>query len=111
MKIGYIFTKQDYDKCYIWCKNNNATIKALENNTFQIIEKPNEDVDIIGFKKAIRNKYLNLTDKYVLFDYPISSSERNLYIEYRKYLRDYPTMKGFPDINVLSFDEWKNKKI
>jgi hypothetical protein len=36
-----------------------------------------------------RNAYLQLTDKYLLSDYPISDEKRYEIIEYRQYLRNY----------------------
>lgn len=108
MRIGYIFSKKEYDMCYKWCRKNNATIIPLENNNFQIIEiLDGEKVDLARLKRAIRTKYLNETDKYVLSDYPISIKDKTLYVEYRKYLRNFTTLDGFPHIDVLSFDDWK----
>ena len=39
--------------------------------------------------RAIRDNYLQETDKFLLQDYPISNEEKENYIKYRKYLRDY----------------------
>ena len=36
-----------------------------------------------------RNAYLQLTDKYLLSDYPISDEKRYEIIEYRQYLRNF----------------------
>ena len=36
-----------------------------------------------------RNSYLQLTDKYLLSDFPIKEEKRNIIIEYRQYLRDF----------------------
>jgi len=41
------------------------------------------------FLRNTRNSLLQLTDKYLLPDYPISDEKRCEIIEYRKYLRDY----------------------
>ena len=62
-------------------------------------------------KKAIlirekRDSFLQETDKKMLIDYPIDDGLRELYKNYRQYLRDVPTMDNFPDVEVLSFDEW-----
>ena len=35
-----------------------------------------------------RNSYLQLTDKYLLPDFPIKEEKRNIIIEYRQYLRN-----------------------
>ena len=36
-----------------------------------------------------RNSYLQLTDKYLLSDYPITEEKKNIIIEYRQMLRDF----------------------
>ena len=36
-----------------------------------------------------RNAYLQLTDKYLISDYPISDEKRYEIIEYRQYLRNF----------------------
>ena len=36
-----------------------------------------------------RNSYLQLTDKYLLPDFPIKEEKRNIIIEYRQYLRNF----------------------
>ena len=38
--------------------------------------------------RNIRNNYLNLTDKYLLPDYPIPVEQREIIIVYRQMLRD-----------------------
>lgn len=43
----------------------------------------------LEFKRNTRNSYLNLTDKYLLSDFPISDEKRHEIIEYRQYLRDF----------------------
>jgi hypothetical protein len=41
------------------------------------------------FKKNTRNSLLLLTDKYVLPDYPLSDTKKQIMMEYRTYLRDF----------------------
>ena len=50
--------------------------------------KPSKE-EILAEKRALRNQYLQDSDKYMLSDFPISSSERNKWKEYRVYLRDF----------------------
>ena len=40
--------------------------------------------------RNLRNKFLTLTDKYTITDFPITSEERTLLYEYRQNLRDLP---------------------
>ena len=50
---------------------------------------PTED-ELKAQIRAVRNQYLEQTDKYMITDYPISDEERELYKQYRTYLRTYP---------------------
>ena len=58
--------------------------------------------------RAIRNQYLEQTDKYMITDYPISDDERELYKQYREYLRTYPECQDWYKANPKTFDEWKS---
>ena len=58
--------------------------------------------------RAVRNQYLEQTDKYMITDYPISDDERELYIQYRTYLRTYPECQDWYKANPKTFDEWKS---
>lgn len=65
------------------------------------IKKQQEDV------RQIRNQYLEQTDKFLsISDYPIDDETKELYKQYRQYLRDIPSNVDFPNIEILSFDEW-----
>jgi hypothetical protein len=44
-----------------------------------------------------RNKYLQLTDKYVLPDFPLSDESKAAIVSYRQQLRDLPDQSGFPN--------------
>jgi hypothetical protein len=50
----------------------------------------NSNLDFfLEFKRNTRNAYLQLTDKYLLSDFPISDEKRYEIIEYRQYLRNF----------------------
>ena len=68
----------------------------------EAIEQKKADV------RAVRNQYLEQTDKYIaLSDYPITDEERELYKQYRTYLRDYPdSSEDWFEHEPMSFDEW-----
>lgn len=59
-------------------------------------------------KRAIRNQYLTDSDKYMLPDFPITEEERALWVNYRVYLRNIPEQPEFPNIEVLTFEEWNS---
>ena len=58
--------------------------------------------------RSIRNGYLEQTDKYLsVTDYPISDDERELYKQYRVYLRTYPETEGWYENPPKDFSTWK----
>jgi len=61
-----------------------------------VYEKPQgPDIGSEAIKR--RNKYLQLTDKYVLPDFPLSEDLKSAIITYRQLLRDLPNQSGFPN--------------
>lgn len=58
--------------------------------------------------RAVRNQYLEQTDKYMIADYPITDEERELYKQYRVYLRDYTLSENWWEHSPMTFEEWKS---
>ena len=58
--------------------------------------------------RAVRNQYLEQTDKYMIADYPISDDERELYKQYREYLRDYTLSENWWEHSPKTLEEWKS---
>lgn len=57
--------------------------------------------------RSVRNQYLKQTDKYMITDYPITSTQKTKYKQYRAYLRDYPdSSEDWFDHEPMSFDNW-----
>lgn len=57
--------------------------------------------------RSVRNQYLKQTDKYMITDYPITSTQKTKYKQYRAYLRDYPdSSEDWFDREPMSFDNW-----
>lgn len=56
--------------------------------------------------RAVRNQYLKQTDKFMLVDYPITDDERELYKQYREYLRDYTLPENWWESEPQKFEEW-----
>ena len=67
-------------------------------------EKPTEQKE--AEVRDVRNQYLEQTDKYMIADYPITDDERELYRQYRTYLRDYTLSENWQESNPLKFEEW-----
>ena len=58
--------------------------------------------------RAVRNQYLEQTDKYMITDYPITDEERELYKQYRVYLRDYTLPENWWEHSPMTFEELKS---
>ena len=56
--------------------------------------------------RTVRNQYLEQTDKYMIADYPITDDERELYKQYRTYLRDYTLTDNWWESEPQKFDKW-----
>ena len=56
--------------------------------------------------RSVRNQYLEQTDKYMITDYPITDDERELYKQYRTYLRDYTLPENWWESEPQKFDKW-----
>ena len=56
--------------------------------------------------RAVRNRCLEQTDKFMLVDYPITDEERELYKQYRTYLRTYPECRDWYKANPKTYEEW-----
>jgi hypothetical protein len=52
--------------------------------------------------RNIRNNYLNLTDKYLLPDYPITAEKREIIIVYRQMLRNIINLKRNDVLNGIT---------
>lgn len=53
-----------------------------------------------------RNDILKETDRYMIPDFPLTDAGREQYRAYRQYLRDLPESDGFPDVPVMTFEEF-----
>lgn len=57
--------------------------------------------------RAVRNSYLEQTDKYLsVTDFPITDEQKELYRQYREYLRHYPEQADWYKANPKTYDEW-----
>ena len=60
--------------------------------------------------RAVRNSYLEQTDKFLLSDYPITSTQKTKYKQYRAYLRDYTLTEDWFEHEPMSFAEWSTSQ-
>ena len=69
----------------------------------------NDDFIVIMFKRDQRNQLLKESDKYLLPDYPISSSNLELVKQYRQKLRNYMDLDqviNFSSSNNIPFPDF-----
>ena len=78
--------------------------KIVENINYEELIRQEKFLNI----KDLRRRYLAETDVMVIApDYPISKAHKKLCLAYRQYLRDLPKIeKDYPDVIVLTFDEY-----
>lgn len=109
MQINDVFDLSQYDSGYKFvCENENTTIEDLGSGKYKIVEIPSLTVDELSAQKRHdRDALLKATDVYMLSDFPISDEERELYKQYRQYLRDLPEAESFPEVDIMSFKEWQ----
>ena len=60
--------------------------------------------------RAVRNQYLEQTDKFLLVDYPITSTQKTKYKQYRAYLRDYTLTEDWFEHEPMSFADWSTSQ-
>ena len=68
---------------------------------------PTED-ELKAQVRAVRNQYLEQTDKFLIADYPITDEERELYKQYRVYLRDYTLSENWWEHSPMTLEKWKS---
>lgn len=109
-KIGDILTKENYTDAANWCNahpEERATIDKNTNGEYEIVAIPEPTTEEIAKnKRAQRDALLVATDKYMVIDFPISDEKRAQYKVYRQYLRDIPSSDLFPNVDILTFEEW-----
>ena len=105
--IGDKLNKHNYTNGAIWCNENNARIEVIDGE-YVIVAIPESTVEELQAEvRVVRNNLLQETDKYLIIDYPLSTEKKELYIQYRTYLRDYTENNEWYLKNPQTFEEWK----
>lgn len=109
-KAGQIIDRKEHIKFANWKNANGGNLisVSLGDGTYRLEEMPAPTIEELSAqKRAERNAILDATDKFVSVpDYPITDEKREQYKAYRQYLRDLPEQESFPNVEVLSFDDW-----
>jgi hypothetical protein len=68
----------------------------LQNGEWQTNEPELTYGELCWRVRSRRDKYLQLSDKYMLLDYPITEQKRQEWADYRQQLRDLTGQTGYP---------------
>lgn len=110
-KDAQIITKAEYTAFANWNNANGGkfSIESLGDGTYKIVEVviPEPTVEEKQAQaRTIRNSLLSDSDKYLMPDFPIDDAGRELYIQYRQYLRDYTKSDNWWESLPMTFDEY-----
>ena len=107
MKINKPYTNKEYADLAVYC-NEKGMIIEDKGDYLEAVNPPEpSDEEKKAQVRAVRNQYLDQTDKSLLSDYPITSTQKTKYKQYRAYLRDYPdSSDDWFKHEPMGFDEW-----
>ena len=106
MKLNKPYTNKEYADLAVYC-NKNGLIIEDKGDYLEAVNLPEPSVEEKKAQvRSIRNQYLEQTDKYMIADYPITDEERELYRQYREYLRTYPECRDWYKANPKTYEEW-----
>ena len=106
MKLNKPYTNAAYADLAVYC-NKNGKIIEDKGDYLEAVNPPEpSDEEKKAQVRAVRNQYLEQTDKYMITDYPIADDERELYKQYREYLRDYTLTENWWESEPQKFEEW-----
>ena len=106
MIIKKPYSNKEYADLAVYC-NKNGLIIDDKGDYLEAVNPPEpSDEEKQAQVRAVRNQYLEQTDKYMITDYPITDEERELYKQYRTYLRDYTLPENWWESEPQKFEEW-----
>ena len=103
------------ERAFFVSKWINYEIKETETElqAWGMTSEEQEEFAIVSAKiaiRSVRNEYLEETDKFVSIpDFPIDFETKDLYIEYRQYLRDYTELEDWWEQEPKTFEDWRNE--
>lgn len=96
-----------YDKRNIEEVLEASIVNAYDGNLYLSGYEPQEpEEEMAERKRADRDRLLQDSDIRMLPDFPVSAEEKELWLLYRQYLRNIPDDHKFPNVDVLSFENW-----
>ena len=111
MKLNKPYTNAKYADLAVYCNKNGLVIED-KGDYLEAVNPPEPtDEEKQTRVRQVRNQYLQDTDKYIaLSDFPITDEERELFKQYREYLRDYTEEENWWLNNPMMFEEWNKPK-
>ena len=107
MKLNKPYTNAQYADLAVYCNKNGKVIED-KGDYLEAVNPPEPSIeDKQAQVRSVRNQYLEQTDKYMIADYPITDEERELYKQYRTYLRDYTLTENWWEHSPKDFSTWK----
>ena len=100
-------TNEKYADLAVYCNKNGKVIED-KGDYLEAVNPPEpSDEEKKARVRQVRNQYLQQTDKFMIVDYPIADDERELYKQYRTYLRDYTLSENWWEHLPKDFSTWK----
>ena len=106
--IGEVIDKEQFNSALDWCSTHNAMLVYDYKQKFIIVASLEPKEERANKLDAKLKMMLEATDKYMLEDFPIDAETKDAYKRYRKYLRDLNNQEDYPNVVILSFDDWKS---
>lgn len=102
----------EYSQVADWCNENQQYTIVEDGDYFKV--EPIPEMSVEEKSEQVRNIRDNYLAQYVdaVVSNPLrwadmSQEEQEAIIQYRRYLLDVPQSEGFPDVEVLDFENWK----
>ena len=99
---------EEYSQVAEWCNEGQKYHIEDTGEYYEVVKnsEPTED-ELKSQVRNIRNMYLQQCDFTQLPDAPFTEEEKQKYVEYREYLREYTDQENWWLKNPLTFEEWK----
>ena len=106
MKLNKPYTNAQYADLAVYCNKNGKVIED-KGDYLEAVNPPEPSVEEKEARvRQVRNQYLKQTDEFMITDYPITDEERELYKQYRTYLRTYPECQDWYKANPKTYEEF-----
>ena len=110
MKLNKPYANAKYADLAVYC-NKNGLIIEDKGDYLEAVNPPEpSDEEKKARVRQVRNQYLKQTDEFMIVDYPITSTQKTKYKQYRAYLRDYTLTEDWFEHEPMSFADWSTSQ-